>query len=38
MTTRKYEQRLAAESAQQTRRDVLDAVYEQLRSCTRPSR
>lgn len=31
MATRKYEQRLRAESAEQTRRDILDAVYECLR-------
>lgn len=31
MTTRKYEQRLRAEAAAQTRRRVLDAVYERLR-------
>ena len=31
MGTRKYEQRLRADSAEQTRRTVLDAVYEQLR-------
>jgi AcrR family transcriptional regulator len=29
---RKYEQRLRAEAAQQTRRRILDAVYERLRS------
>ncbi|MFI8419150.1 TetR/AcrR family transcriptional regulator [Streptomyces sp. NPDC085479] len=31
MATRKYEQRLRAETAQETRRRILDAVYEQLR-------
>jgi len=31
MTTRKYEQRLRAESAEETRRRILDAVYELLR-------
>ncbi len=31
MTTRKYEQRMRAEVAAQTRRRVLDAVYERLR-------
>lgn len=32
MSTRKYEQRLRADSAEQTRRSVLEAVYEQLRT------
>src|SRR4028119_645372 len=32
MTTRKYEQRLRAAAAEQTRRAVLDAVYAQLRA------
>ena len=32
MATRKYEQRLRAESAEETRRRILDAVYERLRS------
>lgn len=31
MTTRKYEQRLRAEAAEETRRGILDAVYERLR-------
>ena len=31
MATRRYEQRLRAQSADETRRRVLDAVYEQLR-------
>ena len=31
METRKYEQRLRAESAAETRRRILDAVYQQLR-------
>jgi AcrR family transcriptional regulator len=31
MATRRYEQRLRAQSAQETRRRVLDAVYDQLR-------
>ncbi len=31
MATRKYEQRLRAESAEETRRSILDAVYERLR-------
>lgn len=31
MSIRKYEQRLRADGAEQTRRTVLDAVYEQLR-------
>ncbi|RJL22046.1 TetR/AcrR family transcriptional regulator [Bailinhaonella thermotolerans] len=31
MATRKYEQRLRAEAAQETRRRILDAVYERLR-------
>lgn len=31
MTTRRYEQRLRAEAAEETRRRVLDAVYERLR-------
>ncbi|MEU9885999.1 TetR/AcrR family transcriptional regulator [Sphaerisporangium sp. NPDC051011] len=31
MATRKYEQRLRAETAQETRRRILDAVYERLR-------
>src|SRR5690242_5789954 len=31
MATRRYEQRLRAESAQETRRRILDAVYDQLR-------
>jgi AcrR family transcriptional regulator len=31
MADRKYEQRLRAESAEQTRRRILDAVYQQLR-------
>ncbi len=31
MTTRKYEQRLRAEAAEETRRRILDAVYERLR-------
>lgn len=31
MATRKYEQRLRADSAQETRRRVLDAVYQRLR-------
>lgn len=30
MTTRKYEQRLRAESAEETRRRILDAVFERL--------
>jgi AcrR family transcriptional regulator len=32
MTTRRYEQRLRAESAEETRRRILDAVYERLRA------
>lgn len=32
MATRKYEQRLRAESAEETRRRILDAVYQLLRS------
>ena len=32
MTTRRYEQRLRAEAAEQTRRRILDAVYERLRA------
>jgi AcrR family transcriptional regulator len=32
MTTRKYEQRLRAEAAEETRRRILDAVYERLRA------
>jgi hypothetical protein len=31
MATRRYEQRLRAESAEETRRRILDAVYERLR-------
>ncbi|RZL77843.1 MAG: TetR/AcrR family transcriptional regulator [Rhodococcus sp. (in: high G+C Gram-positive bacteria)] len=31
MATRKYEQRLRAEAAEETRRKILDAVYERLR-------
>jgi AcrR family transcriptional regulator len=31
MTTRRYEQRLRAEAADETRRRILDAVYERLR-------
>jgi AcrR family transcriptional regulator len=31
LTTRKYEQRIRAETAEQTRRRILDAVYERLR-------
>lgn len=31
MATRKYEQRLRADAAEETRRSILDAVYEQLR-------
>jgi AcrR family transcriptional regulator len=31
MTTRRYEQRLRAESAEETRRRILDAVYDRLR-------
>ncbi|MDX3111301.1 TetR/AcrR family transcriptional regulator [Nonomuraea angiospora] len=31
MATRKYEQRLRAETAQETRRRILDAVYQRLR-------
>ena len=31
MGTRKYEQRLRAEAAEETRRRILDAVYERLR-------
>jgi AcrR family transcriptional regulator len=31
MATRKYEQRLRAQSAEETRRRILDAVYERLR-------
>ncbi|MFC9841336.1 TetR/AcrR family transcriptional regulator [Rhodococcus sp. NPDC127530] len=31
MATRKYEQRLRAEAAEETRRNILDAVYERLR-------
>jgi AcrR family transcriptional regulator len=36
VVTRKYEQRLRAEGAEETRRSILDAVYEQLRQA--PSR
>jgi AcrR family transcriptional regulator len=36
MATRRYQQRVRAESAEQTRRDILDAVYEELRAA--PSR
>jgi AcrR family transcriptional regulator len=36
VATRKYEQRLRAEGAEETRRSILDAVYEQLRQA--PSR
>ncbi|ULR51517.1 TetR/AcrR family transcriptional regulator [Streptomyces deccanensis] len=36
MATRKYEQRQRAEAAQETRRRILDAVYDQLR--TAPSK
>ena len=32
MTTRRYQQRLRAEAAEQTRRRVLDAVYQRLRA------
>lgn len=32
MTTRKYEQRLRAEAAEQTRRRILDAIYDRLRA------
>src|SRR5919201_6757502 len=32
MATRRYEQRLRAQAAQETRRHVLDAVYDQLRA------
>src|SRR5262245_57833850 len=32
MPTRKYEQRLRAEAAEDTRRRILDAVYERLRA------
>jgi AcrR family transcriptional regulator len=32
MGTRKYEQRLRAETAEETRRHILDAVYERLRA------
>ena len=32
MASRKYEQRLRAESAEETRRRILDAVYERMRS------
>ena len=32
MVTRKYQQRLRAESAEQTRRRILDAVFERLRT------
>jgi AcrR family transcriptional regulator len=32
MATRRYEQRLRAEAAEQTRRRILDAVYERLRA------
>lgn len=32
MATRRYEQRQRAEAAEQTRRDILDAVYEHLRT------
>jgi AcrR family transcriptional regulator len=32
MTTRRYEQRLRAETAEDTRRRILDAVYERLRA------
>jgi AcrR family transcriptional regulator len=32
MATRKYEQRLRAEAAEETRRRILDAVYERLRA------
>jgi AcrR family transcriptional regulator len=35
MTNRKYEQRLRAETAEQTRRRILDAVYERLRQAPR---
>jgi AcrR family transcriptional regulator len=31
MVTRKYEQRLRADAAQETRRNILDAVYQRLR-------
>ncbi|NDV06692.1 TetR/AcrR family transcriptional regulator [Rhodococcus sp. IEGM 248] len=31
MATRKYEQRLRAEAAEETRRNILDAVYDRLR-------
>ena len=31
MATRKYEQRLRAEAAEETRRSILDAVYDRLR-------
>src|SRR6266511_3830362 len=32
MATRRYEQRLRAQAAEETRRRVLDAVYDQLRA------
>src|SRR5919205_466520 len=32
MATRKYEQRLRAETAEETRRRILDALYERLRA------
>src|SRR5919107_547294 len=32
MTTRRYEQRLRAEAAEETRRRILDAVYDRLRA------
>jgi AcrR family transcriptional regulator len=32
MTTRRYQQRLRAEAAEQTRRRILDAVYQRLRA------
>jgi AcrR family transcriptional regulator len=38
MTTRKYEQRLRAETAEETRRRILDAVYQRLREApTQPA-
>ena len=38
MATRKYEQRLRAEAAEETRRRILDAVYERLRGApTQPA-
>ena len=38
MATRKYEQRLRAETAEETRRRILDAVYERLRAApTQPA-